>query len=303
MNIRKVNLSTVVDYDSYIALGNFDGVHIGHQKLIESVVNDARSFSVKSSVLIFREHTKNTIRGKKQDLLTSIDIKYRILEKMGIDIAYEMEFNENIMKLSPREFVKDFLIEKLKVKGIVVGFDYRFGYKAEGNIETLTALCNEFGLKLTVINAIYDDGEVISSTKIRNLIREGEIIKANKLLGRPFTISGKVIKGKGLGRTFGIPTANLSLVESFIIPKYGVYAGYAYVGNEKYKTAVNIGVNPTFDEDLRLEAFLIDFSGDLYDKTILIELVHYIRPEIKFSNIDDLVEKMNEDINFVKKII
>lgn len=301
MEVIKVDLSICVEEESYIALGNFDGVHLGHKVLIDSVVNNAKKNNLPSSVLIFKEHTKNTIQGKKQELLTSTKYKYKILEELNIDYVYEMDFNEVIMKMKPEEFVESFLVKNLKIKGIVVGFDYRFGHKAQGNIKILEKLCKKNNIDLLVIDAIYDNDNVISSTRIRNLIREGNIKEANHLLGRLFLINGKVIKGKGLGRTLGFPTANLALDESYVIPKYGVYAGVVKVDEVEYVAAINIGINPTFKEEQKLEAYLLDFNGDLYEKEVEIQLIEYLRPEIKFDKVEDLISQMEKDIYCIKE--
>lgn len=303
MEICKVDLTTQISKDSYIALGNFDGVHLGHKCLIDVLVQNAKKNNILSSVLIFREHTKNVIKGRKQELLSSTSFKYEILESLGVDRVYEMEFNKNIMELSPEAFVLDFLFKHLKIKGIVVGYDYRFGHKAMGNIELLKELCERESVALHIIEAVYEKGEVVSSTRIRRLIREGNLNEANFLLGRPFTIDGCVIKGKGLGRTLGFPTANLGLDNSYVIPKYGVYAGWVIVDSIPYKAAINIGINPTFNEEEKLEAFLLNYNGNLYGKNVRISLIEYIRPEIKFDDISALVNQMKEDIERIDDIL
>ncbi|MCD1146993.1 bifunctional riboflavin kinase/FAD synthetase [Peptoniphilus sp. KCTC 25270] len=302
MKIIEIDLTTKAEEPSFIALGNFDGVHLGHQKLIETVVSSSRKASIKSSILIFKEHTKNTLKGKAPDLISSQDIKYKLLESMGVDIIYEIDFNEAIMQLTPEDFVNNLLFDHLLVRGIVVGYDYRYGHKAKGNTDTLQEHCEKLGIDLHIIDAVYKNGSVISSTVIRKHIAEGNIDLANELLGHRFTISGIVQKGKGLGKTINIPTANVPLPEKIITPKFGVYSGFVNYKEKKYLAAINVGKNPTFEEIVpRVEVYIYDFNENIYGEKIEVEFEYYLRPEIRFETLEELMEQMDADLEEIRQ--
>lgn len=301
MEIIKIDKDYIAKDKSVIALGNFDGVHLGHQELLKTLVKKAKELNMKSSVLIFKEHTKNFIYKRKQYLLTSNEEKYRIFEEKGIDIVYEIIFNEDIMTMTPEYFAEKFLFENLKINSVVVGFDYTFGYKAQGNIETLKELSEKNNIDLNIINPVEIDGELLSSTNIRNLIKTGEVEKANKLLGHFYTIDGYVIHGKQLGNKMGYPTANIDPDVKYVIPMYGVYDSDIIVDGKVYKAATNIGKNPTIEnEGLRVEAHILDFSESIYGKKVALRLRRFLRPEKKFDSIDELFGQIAKDVQDVK---
>ncbi len=288
-------------FKTAIALGNFDGVHIGHQKLIKEMVENAKKNGLKSSVLLFHNHTKTVLEGKGPKLITSLKQKYDLIENLGVDIIYTMNFNENIMKLSPEEFVRGILIEKLKCKAVAVGTDYRFGHKASGNADLLTELGNKFNFLVNIVSPMYVDDEIVSSTKIRELIAEGDLDMAKILLGRDYSVLGNVIHGKKMGTKLGFPTANIELLENYIIPKKGVYNTRTIIDNNKYLSATSVGYNPTFNEDrLKIESHIIDFNDNIYGKTIELVFIQYLRDEFKFETLDLLKEQMGKDIMKVK---
>ena len=288
-------------FKTAIALGNFDGVHIGHQKLIKEMVENAKKNGLKSSVLLFHNHTKTVLEGKGPKLITSLNQKYDLIENLGVDIIYTMTFNENIMKLSPEEFVNRILIEKLKCKAVAVGTDYRFGHKASGNADLLTKLGDKFNLLVNIVSPMYVDDEIVSSTKIRELISEGDLDMAKILLGRDYSVFGNVIHGKKMGTKLGFPTANIELLENYIIPKKGVYNTRTIIDNNNYLSATSVGYNPTFSEDrLKIESHIIDFNDNIYGKTIELVFIKYLRDEFKFETLDLLKEQMGKDIMKVK---
>lgn len=300
MEVIKVNNEMGPRVPSFIALGNFDGIHRGHRILLENLVESARQHDVAASVLIFQEHTKNTIQNKKQGLLNSNKTKYKILKEIGIDIIYEMNFTKEVMGLDPVDFVKELLQSQLHVEGIVVGFDYRFGYKAKGDADLLTSLADELNLYVKIVPQISYKNEEISSTLIRKFIMMGFIEEANDYLGYPFTITGVVVPGKNLGKQIGFPTANIEPDVHYIIPKHGVYKTYIIIDGKKYLSATSIGTNPTFDEDeVKVETYIIDFDDDIYGREVELELVEYLRPMITFDSVDDLVKQMKEDVETV----
>lgn len=288
-------------FETAIALGNFDGVHIGHQKLIKEMVENAKAFGLKSSVLLFNNHTKTVLEGKGPKLITSLKQKYDLIESLGVEIIYTMTFNENIMKLSPEEFVNGILIEKLNCKAVAVGTDYRFGHKASGNADLLKELGIKFNFFVNIVSPMYVDDEIVSSTKIRGLISEGDIDMAKILLGRDYSIKGRVIHGKKMGSKLGFPTANIELSENYIIPKNGVYNTRTIINNKEYLSATSVGYNPTFSEDrLKIESHIIDFNENIYDKSIELVFIKYLRDEFKFDTIELLKEQMGKDIMKVR---
>lgn len=305
MEVIQVDLDSEISQKATIALGNFDGLHSGHKALIEEVVDMAKKLKCRSSVLMFKTHTKNTTDGISQELLTSRSQKHDILREMGIDIIYEIEFTKQIMRLSPEAFVSDFLVGHLKAKGVVVGYDYRFGFKASGDVSTLEALCKSCGIALSVKNAVTFENEAISSTRIRSAVKEGDVKLARALLSRPFAIRGKVVPGKQLGRTIGIPTANILYNANYVIPKFGVYLTDVTVDGKHYYGATNIGTNPTFSEqEIKVETYLYDYEGDsLYGKIMDVALLDFIRPEVAFDGVEALKVRMDKDLAMIRERI
>lgn len=300
MKIIKIDLDYKATEESIIALGNFDGVHRGHIKLIKKAVENAKKLNKKSSLLIFEEHTDNIIKMGKKNIITTNDTKFKILEELGVDLVYLIKFTKEFMSYSPMEFLKDFLIENLKIIGVVVGYDYTFGYKKSGDTKFLLDNKDLFE-SIDVIEQISFNGEKISSTLIRNLIEDGNIKDANYLLSRPYKLIGKVIHAKGLGKKMGYPTANLELIDNFVIPKYGVYDSDIYVNGKKFKASTNIGTNPTVEHDgIKIEAHILDFDEDIYGEIVELELIDFIRPELKFDNVKDLFDQIAKDVLVTK---
>lgn len=293
-----------IDYDTAVALGNFDGIHIGHQYLLEDNVKKAKHNNLKPSVLIFKNHTKTVLKKDKNskiDILTSYEQKMKILEQLGIEVVYIMDFNEEVMKLSPDMFVKNILKKQLNAKLITVGFDYRFGYKAQGDSHYLKELGKINGFSVNIIDPIYVEDEIVSSTSIRNLLRDGNIRKANKFLGRNYTLTGTVISGRSRGRELGFPTANMKLNDNYVIPKIGVYKTFTHIGDRKLLSLTNIGYNPTFDEkELKIETYILNFDENIYGSTIKVEFVKFIRDDVKFNSVEELKEQMKKDMLFIK---
>lgn len=299
MEIIQIHPDNQLDNNIVVALGNFDGLHLGHQRLIKKTVKIAKIKQLIPSVLMFTKHTKNILLHKEQNLLTSRKQKLALLEKMGIELIIEIEFSE-IMKMSPENFVGDFLASNLKTKAIVVGYDYRFGYQAKGTTEFLISYSKTLGIDVNIISAVKKCGDIVSSTRIRNSIEKGDVKKAGKLLGRPFTIDGTVVHGKKLGKKMGYPTANIQPSSHYVVPLFGVYDTNVIIGGTKYRAATSIGTNPTLNETgLKIEAHIINFDQDIYNQEISLEFLKFIRPEIKFDTIDDLFEQIEEDTNTV----
>ena len=222
MKIIEIDLNYKAKEESVIALGNFDGVHKGHIKLIQKAIENAKKLNIKSSLLLFNEHTDNLIKVGKKDIITTNKTKFEILDSLGVDIIYLINFTKEFMSYSPIKFLDEFLAKNLKIKGVVVGYDYTYGYKKSGDVNFLNENKSLFET-IEVIEQISYDGEKISSSLIRKLIEAGKIKEANFLLSRPYKLIGKINHAKGLGKKMGYPTANLELMDNFVIPKFGVY--------------------------------------------------------------------------------
>ena len=278
-----------------VALGNFDGVHKGHQELMEQNIKLARASKLIPSVLLFKENTKKTLTEESL-YLTSIDDKIEILSKLGIEDFCILEFDEKFRSLSPKDFIKEILYKKINTKAIVVGKDYHFGKMASGDVNTLREYEKEFAYKTKVIDFIYDGDEKISSGSIRNLIKEGQIKKANEYLNRPYQIRGSVGHGYKRGRTLNFPTANLILSYAYVIPCDGVYLTKVKVKGKSYFGLTNIGTNPTFENNERkIETYILDFAGEIYGEVISIEFLEFFRGDFKFNSADELIEQMEKD--------
>lgn len=302
MEIINVKDYNEIRFKTAIALGNFDGLHMGHQSLILNMILKSQELGIKPSVLLFENHTKKTLEGKGPKLLTPLEQKYSILEKLGVEIIYTMVFNEQIMKLTSEEFVKEILVDKLNIQAVIIGTDYRFGHKASGDAKRLTELGNKFGFLVNIVDPVYIDSNKVSSTSIRELLSSGDLDKAKLLLGREYSILGKVVTGKKIGNSIGYPTANIELLYNSIIPKRGVYSTKTIVDGKTYLSATSVGFNPTFNEDsLKIESHILDFNGDLYGKVIEIVFVKYLREELKFKSIEDLKNQIDKDIFQVKR--
>ena len=300
MKIIEIDLNYKAKEKSVIALGNFDGVHKGHIKLIQKAIENAKKLNIKSSLLLFNEHTDNLIKVGKKDIITTNKTKFEILDSLGVDIIYLINFTKEFMSYSPIKFLDEFLAKNLKIKGVVVGYDYTYGYKKSGDVKFLNENKSLFET-IEVIEQISYDGEKISSSLIRRLIEAGKIKEANFLLSRPYKLIGKIIHAKGLGKKMGYPTANLELIDNFVIPKFGVYDTDIIVNGKKYKASTNIGTNPTVEHDgIKIEAHILDFNEDIYGEIVELELLDFVRPELKFNSIDELFKQIAKDVLVTK---
>lgn len=280
-----------------VALGYFDGVHLGHQKLMKRNVALSKKYGYTPSILLFKENTSTTVKNENQ-YLSSLEDKVEILSKLGIKTFCLVDFDENFMKLTPKDFIKTIIAEKLNAKIIIVGDDYRFGYKASGNVATLRKYEDIFAYTADIVEfEMEDDQEKISSGHLRDLVRQGEISKANKYLGRNYKIRGKVVHGKQRGRLLNFPTANLKPSFPYVVPTDGVYLTLTNIRGKDYYGLTNIGSNPTFEEgdDKKIETYIFDFNQSIYDENISIEFIEFLRPDYKFSSAEELIAQMNKD--------
>ena len=242
-----------------VSLGNFDGVHKGHQKLMKENIKISKAKNLTPSVLLFKENTKNILNGERE-YLTSLEDKIEILKNLGIECFCLLEFSDKFKDLSPYEFIEKILYKKLNTKYVIVGDNYRFGKMAKGDIKTLKKYEEDFAYKTKVVDFELDEGKIINSTDIRQMVREGKIEKANKDLGHPFKMQGKVIKGAQRGRLLNFPTANLKQSFKYVTAKSGVYFTRVNIDRDFYYALTDIGTNPTFEnKKMKIETYIMDF--------------------------------------------
>ncbi|HCW54547.1 MAG TPA: bifunctional riboflavin kinase/FAD synthetase [Clostridium sp.] len=296
------NTDSIQSFDNYIALGSFDGLHLGHLSLIYKTKDEADKSNGKSMIYTFKNHPRFLInKDSSPKLLMDNEEKVQILNACGVDIVYFQEFNDMFMKITPEEFIK-MLVEKFNVKGIIVGFNYKFGYKNSGDIELLRRLQKKYNYELYVMEPCTYKNEVISSTRIRKAIEEGKVEDAYKMLNRPYSLKGTVTHGKQIGRTIGFPTANLSYDKKFILPADGVYYTNVKVNNKLYKGITSIGYNPTVGgKGLTIETYILNFSEDIYEKYIEVNFIKKIRENVKFNGIDELKDQLEKDKSFAER--
>ncbi|MDR5658216.1 bifunctional riboflavin kinase/FAD synthetase [Serpentinicella sp. ANB-PHB4] len=288
-----------------VALGNFDGIHLGHQKLIKTLVEKSKLEDMESCVYTFLNHPQSLV--KKQNFkmhITNFYNKVEILKSFNLDTLFFDTFSETIMSLSAEEFVIKILINTLNCKFVVVGFDYRFGYKAQGDVSLLKTYGEKYGFDVIVIEPVEINDEKVSSSIIRSHIKNGNITGANTYLGRPFLIKSHVINGKKRGRTMGYPTANIEVEPNQIIPTEGVYITVVTIDGVRYQGLTSIGTNPTFNNQYTsIETYIINYYEPLYDRTITIEFYEKIRKQIKFKNTSELSLQIDKDIKNAKKYL
>lgn len=289
---------------TYLALGSFDGVHIGHQAVLQEMVTAARAAGVRSAVLTFFPHPTRVLRGLQGPYyITTLADRVRLLAEQGVDLIITHPFNEEVRQTRAADFV-DQLIRYLDMRQIWGG-NFAFGYKREGDVPFLRRLGAERGFRVELVQSMVTvAGDWVSSSRIRRCLGEGNVTDVNACLGRPFHVTGEVVYGDQRGRTIGFPTANLAAWEELLLPANGVYAAYAWVGEQRYIAATNVGVRPTVNgRGVTVEAHLLDFAGDLYGQTLRVEFVHRIRPEKKFSGLPELVTQIQDDVRVIRGLL
>lgn len=281
-----------------ITIGNFDGVHIGHKKILEEVREKALMTGGVSVLITFDPHPLTILKPEKiKGLITPLPIKKRILEEMGLDYLIILKFEDKFRDLEPEEFVRTLLVNKLGVYMLVLGKDFRFGKDAKGDTALLEKLSKKYGFRFFAIDPVIVDGEKVGSNRIRNMIIEGNLQKVKDFLGRPFTITGRVIYGAGIGKKIGLPTANLALFENQLLPKNGVYITEIELKGNYFPSVTNVGFKPTFKQNrISVETHIIDFDKDIYGTELDIRFYERIRDEMMFASIEDLKRAINEDI-------
>ena len=287
-------------YKTVVTIGNFDGVHLGHQALISRVKSISLNRGLKSVVMTFEPHPTNILFPEKTlKTITSLGERGQLVQILGIDFFYVQPFSRELSQLSPEEFFRQILISNLGVQILLVGHDFSFGKNRQGTLEVLGKLCQSHGVDLEVFGPFKINDEIVSSSAIRRAVETTNVVKAEKFLGRPFSLIGIVEKGAGRGKKIGFPTANLFTTNE-LLPSTGVYFTQTEVHGTSFRSLTNVGINPTFNtpnkRPIQIETFILDFDEDIYGDQIKVEFLEYIRPEIKFSSVEDLISKIKEDV-------
>jgi riboflavin kinase/FMN adenylyltransferase len=283
--------------DTLLTVGVFDGVHLGHQRLMAELVGQASRRHLLAGVVTFRQHPEDILSpGKSLPFLTDIETRTKLLKEEGVDFIVPLTFTKRLAGRGAREFIA--LLQKhLRMRGLVIGPDFALGKRREGDIEALRRLGKEMDFSITIVPPLEINGETVSSTAIRKAMADGDMKKVYELTGRYFSLHGKVVAGEGRGESLGFPTANLEVNSGQALPPDGVYAGVACVNGRVYQAMTNVGRNPTFGEHERtIESYLLDFSGDLYGRELSVAFVARLRDEKKFKNTDELKKQLVEDI-------
>lgn len=297
--------AAVPSRETYLTVGVFDGVHRGHRHLLQLLKRQAARAGCLPGVVTFRNHPVAVLypqAGVK--LITGVEERLRLLQRLGIETVVPITFTREVSLVTAGDFVA-LLQRHLRMRGLVVGPDFAMGHNREGTPQRLQSLGQEMGFTVTVAPAFGDDGLQVSSTAIRNALVQGDIAAVSQLLGRPYALSGQVVRGDGRGGSvLGYPTANIATDQDLLLPGDGIYATWCYVGRRRHPAATSIGVRPTFGSGERtVEAFLLDFHGDLYQKSVRLEFVERLRDEMAFPSVDALKNQMSTDVEQTRRIL
>ena len=290
-----------------VTIGAYDGVHVGHRKLVEEVRSLAQARGAASAVVTFDRHPAQVVRpDSAPKLLTDLDTKLELLAHTGVDYTVVIRFDEKRSHEPARDFVQTALVDCLNAKLVVVGHDFHFGHRRAGNVTLLREMGPDAGFDVLGVDLFEEGTEAISSTRIREALAAGDVVAATQLLGRPHQLRGPVISGDGKARDLGFPTANVAVPDEMCLPADGVYAGwYQCPDGSRYPAAISIGTRPTFYADgaVLVEAHLIDFRGNLYGQRGRIELEAYLRPQVKFDGVDALMAQMSRDVDRARRVM
>ena len=293
---------TPADGGSVVTVGTFDGVHLGHRGLIAQTIEAAEGLGAGSVALTWDRHPAETLRPDKvPPLLSSAQRKLELIEETGVGAVAILPFDKELSLMSAEDFVRDVLVRGLGTRSVLVGHDWRFGHKARGNVPLLEQLGGELGFEVLGVELQTVDGDAVTSSRARAAVTSGEMDLARVLLGRPFDVDGVVVRGAARGKELGYPTANLDVDPALARPPIGIYAGVAGVEGRKIPAAISVGVSPTFGGEegkspVTIEAYLLDFDEDLYDRTIRLEFWKRLRDELKFDSTEALVTQMDKDV-------
>lgn len=299
--IRK-SLDFYIEETSVVTLGKFDGLHRGHELLIQEILRLSKEQEHVSVVFTFDIPPKVKVSDLSCKVLTTNEEKQHIFENTGVDYLIECPFTKDVMCMEPKEFIA-WISTRLNMKYVVVGDDFRFGHNRQGDYQTLIAHEDEFGYKTIVVKKIQDNGRDISSTYIREEITKGNMAKANQLLGYEYLVKSSVIHGNRIGRNIGIPTINMQFPAEKLLPPNGVYVSRVTIADKEYMGVTNIGSKPTVSQtgQIGVETHILDFSEDVYDRLIAVSFIEFIRPEMKFNSIEELQKQMQEDIAHARR--
>jgi len=286
-----------------VSIGNFDGVHCGHASIVQRLLGMARSLDVPAIILTFDPHPARLLRPEQAPMpLSWTDYKAQLLCQLGVDAVVAYPTDRALLALAADEFFQQIVLGKLQARGMVEGRNFYFGHNRGGDIEVLACFCGLAGIPLEVVEPARIDGQVVSSSRVRQLIAAGQVAEAARLLARPYRIRGAVIHGQGRGNRLGFPTANVGGID-MLLPGPAIYAGRAWIDGQPYTTAMSLGSNPTFDEsELKVEAFLLDYHGDLYGRAIEIDFLSRLRDIKRFDSAEQLVVQMALDVEQTRKI-
>ncbi|GBD93773.1 riboflavin biosynthesis protein RibF [bacterium BMS3Abin05] len=288
-----------------ITIGTFDGIHLGHQKLIKHLLEKKSRYHGTAFLVTFEPHPQLVLNNKNRpiSILTTLEEKVEILKKFSLDGVVVIPFTKALSELSGKLFIKSILIDKIGFKDVVIGYDHAFGKNRSGNAETLKKMSREFGFRVNVVEPVSLDGQIVKSTSIRSALKEGDVKKAAAFLGRPYQLTGKVSEGAGRGKRVLFPTANLEISNpKKLIPKNGVYVVEAVLDDRPLPAIANIGTRPTFDETVRtIEAHIFNFNADIYGRSLTLSLLSRIRGEEKFDSVESLINQIKKDIKIAKR--
>ncbi|MBO4356381.1 MAG: bifunctional riboflavin kinase/FAD synthetase [Clostridia bacterium] len=294
IDIEDFSLISEYQFKTVVALGNFDGVHKAHKTILESAAGTARVMTAVPAVFTFKKSGKPEIVPYEE--------RKKLIGSCGIELLFEADF-EKVKNVDCRTFFEEYVLKRMNAVHLVCGYNYRFGHMAKGDAGILDALCQEYGIGLTVISEIDSDGCAVSSSRIRDALISGDMEKANRLLGRPYSIVSEIVHGKSEGHRHGIPTINLVFKDESLIPAFGVYVTKCYINGKEFRSVCNVGVAPTFGSDQSkpvCEVYLFDFDGDVYGDIAQVEFLHFLRKEKRFSDVSALYDRIKRDIDEAK---
>jgi len=293
------SLADVNPAPTVVSIGFFDGVHRGHQTIIRRAVRQAQDLGIRSAVVTFDRHPMEVVKpGSQPKLIMTLARRAVTLAAQGVDLVVILPFTDELRHLEPVAFVAHVLVGALQAQRVIVGSDFRFGHKAAGNVATLADLGPRYGFTVEGVTLLELDGTVISSTEIRGALQNGNVERAARMLGRPHLVEGIVVRGNARGKDLGFPTANLQVSHRIAIPARAVYAGMFHLPEGSlHPCATSVGFNPTFGgQELRVECYLLDWSGDLYGMTVAVDFRHRLRDELRFDSVDALIAQMGHDV-------
>ncbi len=294
-------------FEAGITIGAFDGLHLGHKALFQETFRIAEIKGLTPLVVTFNPHPRRVIQPHLElKLLTTLEEKLELLEKEGFSEVVILPFTKALAEITADLFIERYLVDYLRARSVVIGFNFRFGRARAGDTELLRKLGQKYGFQVTEVPPVKFGDKIVSSTLIRETLKRGDVEGASKMLGRYYSLTGKVVRGRGRGKKLGFPTANLSISSEKLIPAQGVYAVWVYFNSQKIPGAMNIGYNPTFEEkELFVEVHLLDLNKEweLYNQTLKVEFVKFIRGEKRFSSVEELINQISQDCQVIRKIL